>query len=199
MSGLVIMGLIAVAIGVTAQMGRRVIAGYNHYRILKGRHRSTQNGKPSLLKFGFAPKYMRFSVIFDRDCMYEDNNNGDLNKLYGMSYGFDNHYRSVRFAWFHNKATKQIAIYAYLYDNGKRMIEYICSIDPDYEHIFSIVPQPEDKVFMSVSTETRRCIGKKLLRLHHKDSWFRLKQFPYFGGNNPAPSTMNIYINDNPK
>lgn len=175
---------------------RKINNGFDEYSINKGDHYSTRNESPFKWKFGIAPKTLRFEAIFGIGCNYEDNNDGDVNKLYGISYGFDNHYRSVRIGWKYNTNLKIIELYSYAYSKGIRVIKPLINVkqfEPVFFTIWKIKGANNVRISVSDSEKTERRID---IINGIDNEKVRLKQFPYYGGNKPAPNGMKIFIRE---
>lgn len=146
---------------------------------------------------------LHFKAKFDQTGKYSTKNaanQSSINKLYGFSDcgDTDHHKNSARFGWAWNKTTQKMDIYAYCYVNqdgsntsgGANEKHYITSIDLDKEYEYKIEAADKKYVFSidgKTKTVDRHCSGeqKNMVRL-----------FPYFGGTEPAPQKINIYIKD---
>lgn len=163
------------------------------YFIRKGKHRSESSLSlfPTTLKVGLAGKTIRFSAIFCDGCNYDDSVIGDsINKLYGVSYGFDHHYRSVRIGWRSNRKLEVIELFTYAYINGKRYIKYLVSVKTFEQVDFTIFHngslciielRTQDGIRVIESVRVERGIIDWIL-------------FPYFGGKSAAPNDIKILI-----
>jgi hypothetical protein len=176
MEGVIIIAAVLFAILWMLSKKSQINKGYDEYEISKGDHYSTKNDSPFKWKFGFAPKTLRFEAIFGQGCNYEDNNSGDINKLYGISYGLDNHYRSVRIGWKYNANLKVIE-----------------QFEPVFFTIWKLKSANDVRLSVSDSEKTERRID--IIKGIDSET-IRLKQFPFFGGNKPAPRDMRIFIRE---
>lgn len=200
-----LLALFLVSIGLTLVVRKKTFVsnGFDQYTIRKGKHYSRQNGKPWFLKFGIAAKVMRFKVIFNEYPKF-DNNDGDINKLYGVAFGLDNHYRSVRIGWRYAESIRLIELFAYSYINGIRVIQPLLNdkgkplfIYGNDTYICNIVPQPNSNtVYVAVNDTNGRSLGRCIVRNIRHDGWFRIKQYPFYGGNLAAPENVTIFIED---
>jgi hypothetical protein len=146
---------------------------------------------------------LRFVAKFDQTGKYSTKdpaNQSSINKLYGFSDcgDADHHKNSARFGWAWNKTTQKMDIYAYCYVNqdgtntsgGANEKHYITSVDLDKEYEYKI-EAASGKYIFTINGKTkevpRHCSGeqKNMVRL-----------FPYFGGTEPAPQRITIYIKD---
>jgi hypothetical protein len=196
MEGVIIIAAVLFAILWMLSKKSQINKGYDEYEISKGDHYSTKNDSPFKWKFGFAPKTLRFEAIFGQGCNYEDNNSGDINKLYGISYGLDNHYRSVRIGWKYNANLKVIELYTYAYSKGKRIMNHLMNIkqfEPVFFTIWKLKSANDVRLSVSDSEKTERRID--IIKGIDSET-IRLKQFPFFGGNKPAPRDMRIFIRE---
>jgi len=157
------------------------------YTIKKGRHRSG-------LKIGlyWNKKCIAYKVMFDNSCKYHINGEDqqDINKLFGVGYLPTHHKDSARFGWRYNEDVNKVELFAYCYVNGKRQIKQIVTI-PLNRWFDAEIKVYSDHYFFTITYNgiQYRDIIKKT---HSKKIGYRLN--PFFGGNNPAPKTINIEI-----
>jgi hypothetical protein len=129
-------------------------------------------------------------VTFDSSAIYQSvnpENQEDVNKLIGFSDCNDEHHQnSARLGWSWNGHA--VAIYAYAYVNGERMIRTITDV-PVNETVKCSVSVSGDKYFFSVDNNRdslpRHCTGY---------SNARYQLYPYFGGDEVAPHDITISI-----
>lgn len=140
---------------------------------------------------------IRFKAKFDSSCVYDlkdkhgYDHNYDINKLFGFSTTYNHHNQSGRVGW-RCLDNKTIQLVTYTYNNHHRLPESIlgtvnvgdefeCSIeDIETDYIYTLKYNGE-----TVVTRTPKQPDKVL---------FKYLLWPYFGGNNPAPHKMTIYI-----
>lgn len=163
------------------------------YTISKGSHRSG---------IYFVPHYnkreLTYDVMFDDTCRYTLNKTDqfDINKLFGLSYGF-HHHNSVRFGWRNLNATSnKIEILAYCYVNGTRLRErgtnlYLGLVTTNKYYTFSI-KTTNNSYTLSVSNNNGTVTTKDIT--HNNTYKWGYQLYPYFGGNCPAPHNMNIFL-----
>lgn len=168
--------------------------GFELFLIRKGNHYS--GILPSMWRFVFAKKTLRWSTIFAEGCDYRDRSGGDINKLYGISYGLDPHYRSVRVGWRWNDNLRTIELFAYYYIKGKRKYSKLCDV-VQYSVYNFVMFHDGTHIIIQVSEATD--YGEAQLSCHKipfdkQDTWLRIQMFPYFGGNYPAPNDIKILI-----
>jgi hypothetical protein len=187
-----IITIIAVVIGIPLTYFlryKRLKPGWDRWTIKKGRHFSRKNDSLFLYKFGFAKKSFRFQAYFADGCNYVDNSDGDVNKLYGVSYGLDNHKKSVRIGWKHN-GDNTIDLYAYYYVDGVRNINCLMSVSMHEVIEFDILKSGSS---VHIRTVNGRRSQNFLIR-NIGGKWPMLKEYPYYGGDQKAPNDMTIYI-----
>lgn len=103
------------------------------WKILKGFHFSFSNILQRFrLHYGIKPVTIQFS--FDQSCWYpyKDQEDMDINKLVGFSFG-NHHDNSVRIGWkpcFDQKG--KIELYFYTYNNGKRFFTLFSTVNCNY-------------------------------------------------------------------
>jgi len=135
---------------------------------------------------------LKFSVKFDSTAIYlnkETDNQEDVNKLYGFSDNNAQHQQfSARFGW--NWARGALRLYAYVYNNGERDFKEITSIQIGSEYNCSLKIS-EGRYIFSVNNVTM-----ELPRGSTTAKAIGYKLYPYFGGDEPAPHDINIWIQE---
>jgi len=137
-------------------------------------------------------KRISYRVVFDSNCRYDlgNNNQLDINKLFGIGFLWSHHTDSARFGWRYNNDTKKFELFTYCYVSGKRTWEYITSVEPNVSCELTI-----DLHFGSYFFTIKRgsnIFQKEVKHFHTKKIAYPLA--PYFGGDEKAPHTMNIYL-----
>lgn len=159
------------------------------YRIERGHH-YTQHECISLIE----NNVLRFDAIFGKTCLYNPDltdGEGDLNKLYGFTdCGSLVHENSARFAWRHN-GNGDIEIFAYLYVDGVRNFFKMGETRPRVRDSYEIHADHNVYYFRFNNTDTTLTRTKECNLVKS-----RVKNFPYFGGDYPAPNTMVIWIRE---
>lgn len=157
-----------------------------NYTIRKGKHRAW----PFRLGLYFSKKKIRFRVVFDTSCKYElgSENQGDINKLFGVGYFPNHHKESARFGWRYNEDINKIELVAYCYVNGQRVTDLITTVPFHQSHVLQLNITSRFYHFAVVkdSFEVNTSIEHS-----NKRKW----SFPlgvYFGGNKPAPHKITI-------
>lgn len=133
-------------------------------------------------------------VMFKKSCLYEIPfpDKLDINKLFGFSYG-NHHKNSARFGW--NCAGGGIALFAYTYLNGKRTEKFITLIETEKEYKLMISVN-KDKYIFTVFNADKSRIEQVIISKPRNTPKLGFKLWPYFGGNQKAPHTMEIYMGD---
>lgn len=162
------------------------MARLKKYTIKKGQHYSG---------FRISPFYgkttAKYEVIFTKNCLYDlhDENQYDINKLFGLAY-FLHHIDSARFGW--RADGDKIEISVYCYKDGKRYMKEMCLIDTDKPYTMEIKNtgsyyefelKDESSSFFSYARISKPVTVKIGYNL-----------FPYFGGDEPAPQDMDIFM-----
>jgi len=164
------------------------------YTIKKDKHSSGFN-------FGFTRRnIIRFNAILFDSCLYDikDNDDYDINKLFGFSTSYFHHKNSARIGWRCN-ASKQIELFAYAYVSGERYTTYLGIVDVNTDFECIIVDTENEYLFnVRVSEFYENDIQNKVYNATIKKNkdWFifHYHLFPYFGGNKTAPHTMKFLI-----
>lgn len=134
---------------------------------------------------------IKFRAIFDSSAIYQtksENNQADINKLYGMSdCGSMHHTNSARFGWVWNK--NKLEIWAYTYTNSKRNYEFVDTVSLNIFHTYEIVFTDSSYVFKLNDSFTQ------MPRACQKEA-NGYKLYPYFGGDETAPHEITIIIDD---
>lgn len=191
--------LIAITIAiVTTVIMKKKDEGFDRYIIKKGKHYSYRNQSILPYKVALAPQTLRFEAIFSDGCDYDlkTNDQQDINKLYGISFGMDDHYRSVRIGWRWNVSQQNIELLSYWYTKGKRYHKYLCSVK-QYEPFFVTLDLDQfiNEVDIQIKDEYQVVVAQQSIRGIDK-SWIRFKLFPFFGGNIAAPHQITIFIRE---
>ena len=138
-----------------------------------------------------APSLLAFSAKFDSTAVYatkDPHNQADINKLMGFSDCAALHQvNSARFGW--RWYDEQLQIWAYTYVNGARNSKYVGNVQPGTYHSYSISLEHKAYVFRLENQEVtmdRSCSGAG------NGYWL----YPYFGGDEPAPHHINVWIRE---
>ncbi|MGN6542392.1 MAG: hypothetical protein ACTHKY_16410 [Ginsengibacter sp.] len=160
---------------------------YIQYTILKGQ----QYADKSI----FAPvtcSQLNFKVKFDSSAIYKtvaDSNQYDINKLFGFSdNNSDHHSFSARFGW--RWSNNALRIFAYDYNSSLMSFKELGTVQIGVENSCSIKVSGNEYIFSLNGAET------KMPRASTTALAEGYKLFPYFGGNESAPHTISIWIEE---
>lgn len=157
------------------------------YTIKKGNHYSDHNPYEATGLISLS-----LLVKFDSSAIYQTNqleNQLDVNKLYGFSdNGAQHHMYSARFGW--RWSENSLRLFAYVYNEGQMSYEEITTINIGQTYKCSITVSGNRYIFnvdgyvleMPRASITSGAEGYKL--------------YPYFGGNEPAPHDIRIWIKE---
>ena len=153
------------------------------YFIKKGRHFCWH-----WFKFFFKKEcVLKHDITFTESCLYKfgDVDDFDINKLFGRSFGM-HHKNSVRFGWRTEK--DKILISSYVYINGIREYNDICTCDINKKYTFTIDCR-DTLILLEISAEPYKTRYGIKMENHTN---FGYKLYPYFGGNKKAPHDIMI-------
>jgi hypothetical protein len=165
------------------------------FTIDKGKHYSNcLKVKPHILK-----KNIKHKISFDENSSYnlESNDQMDINKLFGISYGF-HHKNSARFGWRWDLKKNKMEILAYVYNKGKRIKEW--EEDIFIAHIelldfYEMEIQTHKKYYKFIIKKESNGETYETTVKHGKTCFWGYELFPYFGGNRKAPHDITIAFN----
>lgn len=162
-------------------------SSYHQYIIRKGHHFAEGSTFRQVHK-----SELRFEVLFDSSAIYNSaktENQFDINKLFGFSdCGTMHHENSARFGWRWNGTA--LEIHAYWYGDSVRRHEFIDTISIGKPTEFAIRVFPEHYHFEMAS---------KIIKVQRHCAFPMIdgyKLHPYFGGDEPAPHDITIYIKE---
>jgi hypothetical protein len=162
----------------------RIADGFTEYIISTGDHYCNRSAVTPV-----SLASMNFIVKFDSSAVYATTdpvNQFDINKLMGFTEGSDPHLNSARIGWsFNNNALR---LYAYVYNNGERISEEICSA-PLNEEIDCFISIAADKYIFNVNDSQVH-----LSRINNSSTANGYLLYPYFGGDETAPADISIFI-----
>lgn len=163
-----------------------------------------KKGKNFSKLFGFIPHFglttknkHNFKIKFETNCLYYFNNidDWDINKLCGISTSYSHHVQSARIGW-RCRDGENIEILAYCYNNKERIggtsIDYVLGVVKPGELFECSIVVEKNKFILNMKMKNYF----KEFSLDKDDNSWCVKYFlyPYFGGNNPAPHNMNIWL-----
>jgi hypothetical protein len=156
------------------------------YIIKKGRHYSNWFNFP----FFTLRRSIKFQFMIDSSSHYTFNNEDDYdwNKLFGLSNSWNHHQSSARIGW-RRLNEEQYQICLYTYDNGVRVISREMNLDYNTYYGARII----------VSTNNFYLLFKdsSIILPRKSENLFPIKTIlkPYFGGTSVAPHDVKIKIN----
>jgi len=174
-------------------------------KIKKGRH------YPYLIPIAFPfcvkkdeNNYREARFKFTDSCMFDlhDEDQWDVNKLFGFSIGHHQHGSSFRFGWRPILSENKIEIVAYEYHDGFRMKTMpICRIKPNKWYRFRVgyYPKINRTHYVVMDTKTNKLIKDREIYEFNNDINLARKSGlgytlgVYFGGNEKAPQDIIIY------
>ncbi|MGZ5303780.1 MAG: hypothetical protein ACXWDO_06700 [Bacteroidia bacterium] len=166
------------------------------YTIKKGRHFASW----LLLRWPFFfGDVMSRKVIFTKSCRYKigPEDQHDWNKLFGFTLGWKPLLHSVRFGWRYRPDFDMIEIGYYLHVNGAKRYRSIiyCTVGELVKLKIStkeVKTTDEPFSLTEVFFQLDQYKTSVILYVPYKKYGFKL--FPYFGGNQAAPHTIQISI-----
>lgn len=162
-----------------------------NYLIKKGNHYCNVSIFERLFSIGWKVQQIAVNFRFAKECWWATPRNQDdfdLNKLCGISYGLNDHSNSVRFAWVPDfNKSGVINIHGYVYDelSSGHVSKFIAPVNVEEVHTGLIKTNGNQYMLM---------IGATSINMDnlHGDPSLCFRLFPYFGGNNTAPCDMVI-------
>lgn len=135
---------------------------------------------------------MKFVVRFDSTAIYQTalpENQYDINKLYGFSdNNADHHQFSARFGW--RWSDKALRLFAYIYNNGVMSSKELGTVEIGQDVQAEIKVDGANYIFILNGTST------SMPRASTSPTGSGYQLYPYFGGDEVAPHTITILIND---
>lgn len=152
-----------------------------------------------LPRFHYRKDFIRFKFRFSAEDLYtvDGVDKYDINKLYGLGFGFNHHINSFRFGWNCEKHNGKIQLFSYYYNDGVRKWEYLCDVDVDKTYDgYIYFDRAENKVFCNVSCDYDPLFG---VQKSYDFSFMKCRRwgfylYPYFGGNLKAMQKFSIFI-----
>ncbi len=137
--------------------------------------------------FWMPKKTMHFYIKFPESCIYDlgNENQLDINKLFGMSTTLDVHNTSFRFGWRYNDGKIEIFKYTYV----KKVRDYVLmgAVDINEWNSFKIDLTKDDVTFY---------LNEIKYNQKQKTKMPLLAMYPYFGGDERAPHDIEIYFRE---
>jgi hypothetical protein len=161
--------------------------------IRTGKHRAW----PPSLGLYYNKKSIERIIIFNATAKYDhpgEQDDDDVNKLFGIGFFPGHHTDSARFGWTYNNNSGRVALWAYCYVNGVRSIKWLCEIKEDFAALCKIEIRDTCYTFtVKDALYTYYELGA-LNVPHDHDKKLAYPLCCYFGGNNPAPHDITIQI-----
>lgn len=137
-----------------------------------------------------------YDIVFTPSCAYnlENEDQLDVNKLFGIGYFPSHHKNSVRFGWRYFVEKQQIEILSYYYKDSQRYFDHICfvNIGDLYSFSLTITDKYHELIVASKYPTNYPEYYKVEIPVIPKSIGYLLR--PYFGGNQKAPHDMTIKI-----
>ncbi len=167
------------------------------YQINKGKHYSIRPLN-DLIKLPFKPGIHRGSSLYF-ELMFGEGTNYDptdksVHKLYGICFGFDPRYRSVRIGWRHIGGN-DIQLFSFVHDNGQMRITYLYTIKV-YSVYTGVIKRLNDNECSVELWLGGNMVAQRTETVSSRSDSFKFKLYPYYGGQLVAPNKMKIYINE---
>ena len=135
---------------------------------------------------------LKFLAKFDSSAIYTTTDPGrqnDINKLYGFSDNNTTHHQfSARFGW--RWSNNALRLFGYIYNDGLNDFKELGTVALGKENICAIKVTPTAYYFL---------LNGKTDSLPRTSTTIKAegyKLYPYFGGNESAPHTINIFIKE---
>jgi hypothetical protein len=156
------------------------------YIIKKGKHYSNWFNFP----FFTTRRSIKFQFMIDSSAHYTFNNEDDYdwNKLFGLSNSWNVHQSSARLCW-RRLNEEQYQICLYTYDNGIKTISKETTLDYDTFYGARIIISSNN--FYLIFKDSSIILPRKSESLLP----IKLVLKPYFGGTSVAPHDIKIKIN----
>ena len=135
---------------------------------------------------------LKFLAKFDSSAIYTTTDPGrqnDINKLYGFSDNNTTHHQfSARFGW--RWSNNALRLFGYIYNDGLNDFKDLGTVALGTENVCAIKVTPTAYHFL---------LNGKTDSLPRTSTTIKAegyKLYPYFGGNESAPHTINIFIKE---
>lgn len=154
---------------------------------------------------------LSFSITPDENCLYDlkNNNNYDINKFYGITWGLDPGNNSFRIGWNCHKQNGLIQWFYYIHNHGIRtpapgdpydktlLFEAPAGIEQKFDILFD---KSTNRIIIDTPiTPLRQDIySNSYFNFQNVPTWGRYN-YPYFGGDQTAPHYMTTIIKNHNK
>jgi len=166
----------------------------DHYLIKAGKHESQLSNGMSIDKLSaLKTNRLMFTARFDESARYDLGNNDhfDINKLLGFSEANQHHHKnSVRFGWRYNLNSEKVEIFSYVYKDSELEYDLITdvSLNVTLEYQINLFDNSYEFVVDGITKVVERNAEQKV------GVYYKL--YPYFGGDEPAPHDISIFIKE---
>jgi hypothetical protein len=164
--------------------------------IKKGRHTSNFLDQPFKVFFNAKKKTYTWKVKFIEASAYDlkDNDQLDWNKLCGVSYSLRPLFNSFMIGWRYNLKKELFELSPYIHDadTGENFYAEKLNVTP-----FSIKNREEVEIIYNAkkgTLEFKANVNSQIFQTNKvKPKWFGKEVSTYFGGNETAPTTIELY------
>jgi hypothetical protein len=168
--------------------------GYQRFVIEKGQQYADNTEKYLVL---VNTKELDFDVVFDSSAIYttaSPSNQDDINKLYRFAdnNANDHHRFSARFGWAWNPGQNKLNLFGYIYNNGVEQNKLLGAVPLNTPAHCAIAVDGNKYVFVLNGQRT------EMRRASTTATGEGYKLFPFFGGTETAPHTIDIDIKELP-
>lgn len=166
-------------------------------KIKKGNHYSYSYFFRRLFSFFNTSRCFDFELY--KNCWFEkiEEDDYDVNKLLGYSYGY-HHHNSIRLGWVPAHKENEFELYLYRYEKGVRQINYLMNIGSNESYnVFFDEDFKKNRLVVSIKKSNDKSSTQFLLRnFSHQYPKIRFgySLWFYFGGNKTAPRNMACSI-----
>jgi hypothetical protein len=195
--------ILSIAMLIFSSCSKQIEKGENDTSTKKGAETVSKNyiqytipkGEQYCDKSIFVPvkcSQLSFKVKFDSSAIYKtssETNQTDINKLYGFSDNNAAHHEySARFGW--RWSDNALRLFAYDYNNSVMSFKELGTVQIGAENTCSINVSGNEYIFSLNGAETKMPRASTTILAEG------YKLFPYFGGNESAPHTISIWIEE---
>jgi len=164
-----------------------VVEPFTKYSIGAGQHYADNN-----INVRTSYTELRFIAKFDSSAIYttsDPHNQYDINKLYGFADNNSFHHQfSARFGW--RWSNNALRLFGYIYNDGVRNSKELGTVIIGAENTCAIKVTPDKYIF------TLNGITDSMPRTSSAFRAEGYKLYPYFGGDEPAPHKITIFIKE---
>lgn len=155
-----------------------------NYKLYKGHHFCLHP-----IKFHYNKPSLEFMVNFNDDCKYE-NNDGSINKLFGISWGYHMN-NSFRIGW--NILNDQLHIYGFAHENEGKITSSL-GIIPFNKDILIKIDFRRNLEIIVVKWTYDWVQYSDHMDYTYPDIKFGYYLWPFFGGKKSCPHNMHIKL-----